>query len=134
VFFTFTLCTCHTHPVAQRATAQQLHTNGIFLVVPFLLLMVALQILVPQSVKSRSIKRPYVRGAQTLVTFFCSSSFCLGTIPPLCHSSAPKLIKCNTLYVHESKELKVLSIIRQYLGPWQHIMILWAISKPGGCG
>jgi hypothetical protein len=94
--------------------------------------MVALQILVPQSVKSRSIKWPYVRGVQTLVTFFCSSSFCLRTIPPLCHSSTPKLIKCSTLYVRESKELRVLSIIRQYPGPWQHAMILWAISKPWG--
>ncbi len=78
--------------------SQQLHTNGIFSVVCCLLFMVALQIPVAQSVKSRSIKRPSVRGVQTLIAFLCSRSLCPGTTVPLCHNSAPKIIKCSTLY------------------------------------
>jgi hypothetical protein len=52
----------------------------------------------PQNVKSRSIKQPSIRGVQTLVVFLCSRSFCRRPTTPFCHSSAPKLIKCNILY------------------------------------
>jgi hypothetical protein len=78
--------------------SQQLHTNGIFFVVRCLLLMVTLQIPVAQNVKSRSIKRPSVRGVQTLGAFLCFGSLCPRTTAPFCHNSAPELIKCSTLY------------------------------------
>jgi hypothetical protein len=96
MFFTLILHTCHMCLVVQRATSQQLHTNGIFFVVHCLLFMVALQIPMPQSVKSRSIKQPSITGVQTLITFLCSRSFYPGTTPPLCHNSTPELIKCGT--------------------------------------
>jgi hypothetical protein len=89
VFLTLALCTCHACPVAQKATSQELHTDGIFFVVRCVFLMVALQIPVPHSVKSRSIKRPSIRGVQTLVAFLCSRSFC--------RNSAPEPIRCSTL-------------------------------------
>jgi hypothetical protein len=64
-----------------------------------LLLMVALQIPMAQSVKSRSIRRPFVRGVQTLVVFLCSGSFCPWTTTPLCHNSVSELIRCSILYL-----------------------------------
>jgi len=83
---------------SENTTSQQLHTNGIVSVVCYLLFMVTFQIPMPQNVKSKSIKRPSVRGVQTLVVFLCSRSLCPWTTPPFCHSSAPELIKCNILY------------------------------------
>jgi len=98
-FFTLPLCTCHTRLVVQRAPHPNNCTPMVWnYVVHYLLLMVALHIPMAHSVKSKSIKRPYVRGVQTLAVFLCFGSSCPGTTAPLCHNSTPKLIRCSTLY------------------------------------
>jgi hypothetical protein len=68
-----------------------------YFVVCCLFLMVALQIPMPHSAKSRSIKQPSIRRVQTLIAFLRSGSLCPRTVLPLCHNSIPKLIKCSTL-------------------------------------
>jgi hypothetical protein len=117
---------------SESTASQQLHTNGIFSIVCCLLLMVAFQIPMPHNVKCKSIKRPSVRGGQTLVVLSCSGSLCPRTNVPFCHRLTPNLIWCSTLYPR-IKGIKDYF----YCKTWVHGNKLWS-SKPspnlGGLG